>query len=170
MKNVEIKARYDDHERARAYLQDHNADFVGLDNQTDTYFNCPNGRLKLREGSIENNLIFYQRDDTPYPKESDIYLHPTDNATSLKKILIESYGIDIIVQKKREIYFIENVKFHLDEVESLGRFAEIEAIDETGTISRKTLTAQCDYYMEALQITPKMLIAKSYSDLVRMEN
>jgi len=167
MKNVEIKARHDKHKKMRSYLQSNNARFEGIDNQTDTYFNCPNGRLKLREGNIENNLIFYRRDDTVRPKESDIQLHPVQQSKTLKKVLTESYGVDIVVKKQREIYFIENVKFHLDVIESLGKFAEIEAIDQTGTIGEDRLTNQCQFYMEALQITPDMLVAESYSDMLR---
>lgn len=167
MKNIEIKARYDKHKEMRSYLQSNDARFEGIDKQIDTYFNCPNGRLKLREGNIENNLIFYQRDDTARPKESDIQLHPVQQSKTLKKVLTESYGVDVIVQKKREIYFIENVKFHLDVIESLGKFAEIEAIDETGSIGEEQLSKQCQLYMKALQISPNMLVAESYSDMLR---
>ena len=57
--NSEIKARCADQEAVRHYLREHGADFKGTDHQIDTYFDVPEGRLKLRQGPIENNLIFY---------------------------------------------------------------------------------------------------------------
>ena len=59
--NIEIKAKTNHSEFIRGYLQANKAEFKGTDFQADTYFNVPNGRLKLREGNIENNLIHYER-------------------------------------------------------------------------------------------------------------
>ncbi|MBU0536174.1 MAG: adenylate cyclase, partial [Nanoarchaeota archaeon] len=70
-KNIEIKARCSDHARIRDILLREKADFKGTDHQIDTYFNTCNGRLKLREGNIENSLIFYKREDKTGPKKSD---------------------------------------------------------------------------------------------------
>ncbi len=75
-----------------------------------------------------------------------------------------------VVDKSREIYFIDNVKFHIDTVKNLGAFVEIEAIDTDGSISREHLKEQCDYYMQLLQIKPSDLIADSYSDMLRQNN
>ena len=68
--NVEIKAICNDPSFVRNYLVDHGAIFKGMDEQTDTYFNVKAGRLKLREGNIENNLIFYNRTNQAGPKSS----------------------------------------------------------------------------------------------------
>ena len=59
--NIEIKAKCSDHGRIRSILKSKNADFKGLDHQIDTYFKVNSGRLKLREGNLENHLIFYDR-------------------------------------------------------------------------------------------------------------
>lgn len=72
----------------------------------------------------------------------------------------------MVVDKQREIYFIENVKFHLDKVESLGTFVAIEAIDEDGTIGISKLTEQCNYYLGMFNISNDDLISVSYSDLL----
>src|SRR5438034_9293492 len=122
--NVEIKAFCRDSETIRQWLFDHQAEFKGTDHQTDTYFNTRSGRLKLREGNIEKNLIFYERQDQAGPKNSNFQLIGITDP-NLKQILTQSLGIKIIVEKKREIYFIENVKFHIDEVPALGSFVEI---------------------------------------------
>lgn len=166
--NVEIKARVKDLTPLRAYLKSCNAIFRGKDHQIDTYYRVPEGRLKLRRGNIENALIFYRRANQAGPKESEVFLHQVPmGQTSLADLLQASLGIDVEVDKIREIYFIENVKFHLDEVKGLGFFAEIEAIDADGTLGVEKLRAQCDYYLKALQIQPEDLLTHSYSDMLR---
>ena len=72
--NVEIKAKHNDISYIRNYLLQHDAVFKGTDQQTDTYFNVDKGRLKLREGTIENNLIYYNRGNQPGPKSSHFQL------------------------------------------------------------------------------------------------
>src|SRR5688572_21609264 len=95
--NVEIKAYCSDPARVRNYLVSRNAFFKGIDLQTDTYFHVPGARLKLREGNIENNLIYYQRPDQPGPKNSSFYLTPVQDPSSLKIILTAALGIKIMV-------------------------------------------------------------------------
>lgn len=137
--NVEIKAHLQNQETIREILKSKNATFKGLDHQIDTYFRVNHGRLKLREGTIENYLIQYQRENKEGPKQSDVILFTSDPKSSLKEILTKSLGILVVVDKKREIYFIGNVKFHIDIVENLGTFVEIEAIDVDGTIGSEKL-------------------------------
>src|SRR5687767_2449305 len=96
--NVEIKAKINDPEAIREYLTLNHAEFTGTDEQTDTYFNVQRGRLKLREGIIENNLIYYERTDQPGPKNSVFRLIKVEDATGLKEALEQSIGIKIIVQ------------------------------------------------------------------------
>jgi len=173
--NVEIKARLtldintDNTGRARfirEYLQDNNAEFRGTDQQTDTYFNVPNGRLKLREGNIENNLIYYERTNKAGPKNSFFKLVKVEDTAGLKETLAQSVGIKVVVQKKREIYYIGNVKFHIDEVPGLGAFVEIEAGNLLADLSPEQLKEQCDHYMAAFGIQPEELVSVSYSDLL----
>ncbi|MDO8558382.1 MAG: class IV adenylate cyclase [bacterium] len=164
--NVEIKARCSDSERIRQILISKNADFHGKDHQIDMYFNVQRGRLKLREGDIENYLIYYERKDKEGPKESHVTLFPTTPRTSLKEILEKSLGVLVVVDKKREIYFIENVKFHIDEVAELGAFVEIEAIDKDGSIEKEKLQEQCQLYMQLFGISDTDLVSVSYSDLL----
>jgi adenylate cyclase, class 2 len=164
--NVEIKAKANQAEFIRSYLRDRHAEFKGTDFQTDTYFNVPAGRLKLREGNIENNLIYYERTNSPVAKESSFQLVQVPDAKALKEVLTKSLGIKIVVKKKREIYFIGNVKFHIDEVESLGNFAEIEASDLYADIPKEELQRQCDFYSSELRIKKEDLISVSYSDML----
>lgn len=164
--NIEIKARCDDPGFVRKHLKYKGAEFKGVDNQVDTYFNVANGRLKLREGNIENSLIYYERNNDSGAKESHFQLVNIPDAKGLKEVLSKSLGIKIIVEKKREIYFIENVKFHIDEIAGLGSFVEIEASDLYRNISKPELQRQCDFYLSELQIKNENLIPVSYSDML----
>ena len=164
--NIEIKARCTDPSLVKNYLTKHNADFKGLDEQTDTYFNVPTGRLKLREGNIENNLIFYERNDQPGPKSSHFHLVKIEDAKGLKEVLEKSCGVKMIVRKRREIYYVDNVKFHIDEVPELGSFIEIEAGDILATKTKEELSEQCNFYLKEFGIKEEDLIAGSYSDML----
>lgn len=164
--NIEIKAKCKDASLIRNYLQGSNAEFKGVDDQTDTYFNVQQGRLKLREGNIENNLIFYERANQSGPKSSNFHLIKVEDAKGLKEVLKRSIGIKVEVKKKREIYYIKNVKFHIDEVPGLGSFVEIEAGNVLENVSKEKLQEQCDFYMNEFGIKKEDLIANSYSDML----
>lgn len=164
--NVEIKARTRNMDHIRAVLAREGASFRGQDQQTDTYFLCPQGRLKLRQGTIETNLIFYQRSDLAGPKASQVHLYAPADHYALHALLSAALGVWKVVRKKRAIYFLDNVKVHLDKVEGLGEFVEIEAIDEMGTIGEERLRAQCAHYLGAFRIRPEDLLTGSYSDML----
>lgn len=162
----EIKTRCKDSEKIRKILKSHNARFVGTDRQKDTYFTCSNGRLKLREGTIENTLIHYKRENKAGPKTSKVNLYKPNDGVSLKTVLKEAHGVLVEVDKVREIYFIENVKFHIDTLKALGSFVEIEAIDETGEKGEAFLQQQCETYLDLFGINENDLISVSYSDMI----
>lgn len=164
--NIEFKAKCNDLEIKEGLLSKHNPVFIGDDHQVDTYFNVPVGRLKLREGNIENALIHYERENIAGSKSSEILLYRHSPEKSLKDILAKSLGVKTIVDKKRKIYFIENVKFHFDSVKDLGNFVEVEAIDEDGSIGKEKLQEQCDFYAKLLNIVAEDFIAISYSDMI----
>ncbi len=164
--NIEIKARTNRQDEIRDILTSRKAEFRGLDHQIDTYFKVNSGRLKLREGTIENYLIHYEREDQEGPKQSNVILYKSVPHSSLKEVLMKALGVLVVVDKQREIYFIDNIKFHLDTVQDLGTFVEIEAIDQAGNIGREKLLEQCNFYRNLLGILPQNLISASYSDLL----
>lgn len=163
---IEFKARVQDSDKVEELLRSKNPFFKGEDRQVDTYFNVADGRLKLREGNIEHALIWYNRPNDASSKQSQVLLYKHQPDASLKEILIKVHGIKVIVDKTRRIYFIDNVKFHFDEVEGLGKFIEVEAIDDTGDIGLKRIQEQCDFYADLFQVKPEDYIAVSYSDLL----
>lgn len=164
----EIKCPIVNPEAKHSQLISLGANFKGTDHQIDTYFNVPNGRLKLRTGNIENTLIRYNRNEIKGIKQSNVIFQPltASDAKGIKSILIDSNGIWKIVDKQRRIYFIDNVKFHIDEVHQLGTFMEIEAIDENETIHSADLEKQCSKFIELLQLDRSTFMDQSYSDLV----
>ena len=164
IQNVEIKARCEDPRHIRDYLLSNHAIFKGTDTQRDTYFNVPNGRMKLRQGKIENALIHYNRTDQAGPKSSVVTLYPVAESNLLRSLLEKALGIKVVVDKVREIYFIDNVKFHIDIVNKLGNFVEIEAISIDGKIPMDKLKDQCNHYVNAFGISEGDLLHNSYSD------
>ncbi|HET7152676.1 MAG TPA: class IV adenylate cyclase [Candidatus Kapabacteria bacterium] len=164
--NIELKARCSDPAAIERILIEQNADAIGTDHQIDTYFKVSTGRLKLREGNIENALIHYERENTSGPKKANFTLYKSDPHSFLKNILETALGVLAVVDKQRKIFFIGNVKFHVDEVRGLGCFIEIEAIDKTGELGDQKLTEQCTHYKDLLGIQNADLISLSYSDMV----
>jgi len=164
--NIEFKATAKDIVAAEKILLQHHPHFIGEDHQVDTYFNVPVGRMKLREGNIENALIHYERENTAGSKSSHVLLYRHQPDLSLKAVLTRALGIKTVVDKKRKIYFIGNVKFHFDTVKSLGTFIEVEAIDADGSIGGKKLQEQCNRYASLFNIAGEDYIAVSYSDML----
>ena len=168
--NIEIKASCNNPEIIEEILLKNNAKYIGEDHQIDTYFTTEKGRLKLREGKIENSLILYNRIETKGLKKSEVILYkPNENIKSLKQILENTLKVWVIVDKTRKIFFIENVKFHIDKVKNLGSFIEIEAIDSSGSIGEEKLRKQCNKYIDLLKVDSSNFIDKSYSDLISLK-
>ena len=164
--NIEIKAHCANPEKVKHLLEAKQADFKGVDHQIDTYYKVPKGRLKLRTGNIENTLIHYERDNQAGPKQSNVALYKNEADSSLGEVLRKALEVLAVVDKKRAIYFIGNVKFHVDEAEGLGSFVQIEAIDSDGSLGVEHLQMQCRRYMDYLSIENQDLIEQSYSDLL----
>lgn len=164
--NIEFKAFASNLTELENLLLRQSPLFIGEDHQIDTYFNTPSGRLKLREGNIENALIHYERENTASSKSSHVLLYQHQPDIALKAILIKTLGVKAVVDKRRRIFFIGNVKFHFDTVCELGTFIEVEAIDRDGSIGKEKLQSQCDHYAQLFNIQPEQFIAVSYSDLI----
>lgn len=166
--NVEIKARVDDLAPIRTWLDVHEATRVGTDTQRDTYLDVPNGRLKVREGTIEQGLIFYKRPDQAGPKPSQVErVDPGEALDGVKTVLQAALSVDVVVEKTRTIYWVDHVKVHLDDVARLGTFVELEAVAPTPNATESELRADCEHLMDQLGLTVEQLVDTSYSDMVR---
>ncbi len=166
--NIEFKARMRDEKRVRAALKALHPRVAGTDHQVDTYFHTSSGRLKLRQGNIENALIFYQRQNSARVRPSRVLLcefSDPEEMRALKKVLASALGVAAVVDKVREIYYVDNVKIHLDRVRHLGKFLEVEAfVKKNGKL--RGARKQADEIRELFGVRPQDIFSRSYSDLV----
>jgi len=158
-RNLEIKARDADPRRTLEAALALGAEDGGELTQRDTYFAGARGRLKLREQTPgEAELIQYRRPDEEGPRTSEFRLVPVAEAEALKQALDAALGRLTTVEKRRRLLLWEGVRIHLDEVEGLGSFIELEASDDGDQ------EAKVERLREALSIGEP--IAGSYSDLL----
>jgi predicted adenylyl cyclase CyaB len=165
-RNIEIKARIQNVEAITARVADL-ADEGPIEIvQDDTFFNCERGRLKLRAlSSSEGELIFYQRPNQAGPKESFFIVSPTTSPDSLREALSLAYGEAGRVRKHRTLYFVGRTRVHLDRVENLGHFIELEVVLSEGELSESGV-AEAHNLMASLGISSDQLIEGAYVDLI----
>jgi predicted adenylyl cyclase CyaB len=122
--------------------------------------------MKLRQLSDESgHLIFYDRPDHVGPKTSEYIICPTDDPKLLRTILETALGIRGVVRKTREIFMVGRTRIHLDQVENLGAFLELEVVLETGEASEAG-QAEAERLMALLRICPEDLVQCAYIDLL----
>ncbi|MBN1540673.1 class IV adenylate cyclase [candidate division KSB1 bacterium] len=165
-RNIEIKARI----RSLAQMREtvsRLAETAPIEiRQDDTFFTCPNGRLKLRrfpDGSGE--LIFYRRKNEAGPKTSHYEVVPLAQADSMHVALELAYGILGRVCKGRTLYTIGRTRVHIDQVEGLGAFIELEVVLAEGE-SESSGMKKARELMAALGIAKNDLIDRAYVDLL----
>jgi homotetrameric cytidine deaminase len=160
-RNIEIKARDADPERTLERALALGAEDQGELAQRDTYFARASGRLKLREQSPgDPELIEYRREDAAAARVSDYRLVPVADAGALREALAAALGTLVVVEKRRRLLLKDGVRIHLDHVEGLGEFVELEAVaPDAGQ-------AELERVRAALEIDDGALVAQSYSDLL----
>ncbi len=165
-RNIEIKARIDSIESLLpkvASLADQDPMVILQD---DIFFSCPNGRLKLRILSpSEGQLIFYKRPDQSGPKESFYLISPTEDPESLRETLSEAYGQIGRVRKNRILFLTGRTRIHLDKVEGLGHFLELEVVLESKEMPEDGVVIAHDL-LSKLEISSDQLIQGAYVDLI----
>ncbi len=166
MKNIELKAKYADLDRARRIADQVGAEHEVTMRQTDTYFPVPAGRLKLREQAPgPDQLVFYRRPDQPSPAASDVQIVEVADSAGMRELLSDALGVLTQVQKQRELWLVDNVRIHLDTVDGLGTFIEFEVMVVDGR-SEETCRVQAEELLDAFGLSGEDLVAGSYSDMV----
>jgi predicted adenylyl cyclase CyaB len=164
--NIEIKARVNDFaglQKKAEQLSDTPCQVIP---QVDTFFNCSQGRIKLRELSPQRGqVVYYRRHDFNSPKRSEYQIFETDDPEGLKAILSEAYGVRGVVRKVRHLYMVGQTRIHLDEVQELGKFMELEVVLKSGQ-SDSEGRAIAESLMQKLGIEPTDLIDTAYMDLL----
>ena len=164
-RNVEVKATDPDPERSLAAVRALGAQDQGVLHQRDTYFRVPAGRLKLREESPGTpHLIQYERADRAEARESAYRIVPVEDPDGLRAALDAALGTLVVVAKARRLLLWGNVRVHLDAVEDLGTFVELEAVAGAGGIT--VLVPKVDALRAALGIADERLVAKGYAELL----
>lgn len=165
-RNIEIKARV----ASLAAVESLAAALSGKEPvaiaQDDTFFACPDGRLKLRAFSDgTGELIFYRRADDTGPKESFYVISPTSSPDTLRDALGLAYGVIGRVRKQRLLFMAGRTRIHLDRVEGLGEFLELEVVLRDGE-SAEAGMAEARELLASLRITPEQLVPGAYLDLL----
>jgi adenylate cyclase class IV len=136
VRNLEVKARaVQGFPPLRRVLEERGGKLQWVRQQVDTFYRVPAGRLKLREEYEDDRLssaqlIPYFRPDQPDPKESSYVVIPVAAPDALRELLDRMLGVKGVVRKTREFWLLygDSLRVHLDTVEGLGEFVEIEAI------------------------------------------
>jgi homotetrameric cytidine deaminase len=164
MRNVELKARDPDPARTLELALALGAGDEGEITQRDTYFGASRARVKLREQTPgDDELIAYRRADDDQARVSEYLRVAVPDAAALKEALDAAYGTKVVVAKTRRLLLWENVRIHLDEVEGLGSYMELEGLVDGG---EEQARAKVEQLRAELQIDDANLISGSYSDLL----
>nr|XP_023011928.1 uncharacterized protein LOC111502156 [Leptinotarsa decemlineata] len=169
MRNVEIKAEVYNLDKLVELVKALAPQRHEIIIQKDTFYKVPNGRLKLRKfenGSGE--LIYYERPDTEGPKmclyEKSSIL--PENLNSIHTTLEKALGTKIVVNKIRQLFMVGQTRVHVDSVEDLGDFMELEVVLKDEQTSEEGEKIAFDI-MEKLEISKENLISGAYADLLR---
>jgi predicted adenylyl cyclase CyaB len=165
--NIEIKARLRDFAETRRRAEALSGGPAQVIEQEDTFFRSPRGRLKLRVLADRAQLIFYERPDTNGPKRSDYHVFETADPENLKIALALALGVRGVVRKTRRLYLVGQTRVHLDEVEGLGHFLELEVVMRPGQPDEEGQELAEDL-MSRLGVAAADLLEGAYMDL--MEN
>lgn len=166
MKNLELKVRHDKLGEVQWRTESLGAVNLGLAHEVDTYFQVPRGRLKLRQKDTEPQdlLIYYHRPDKASSRCSDYHLVHTDNYGPLKELLTAAFGILVVVVKDRHLYMYGDTRIHLDTVQDLGTFVELETLVRDG--SEFDAVGEHEHVKQALDLDSRRAIPVSYSNLL----
>ncbi len=165
MQNIEIKAPVRDVAALTARIEKLGAAREWIRGQRDVFFRVPEGYLKLRtvEGG-PGELIAYHRAPGSEPRPSDYDIAPVDDPARLERVLARSLGVRGVVRKTRALYLWRHTRIHLDRVEGLGDFMELETVIDG--ITPATARAETDAVIGSLALDPATFLDRPYLELL----
>jgi predicted adenylyl cyclase CyaB len=167
--NIEIKARVDDLASIEEKVKPLATSRPDVLRQEDVFFNCPHGRLKMRVLHDDHaELIHYERPDEPGPTYSKYSICPVPNPILLRRTLRNALGETMVVRKKRQVYLIDQTRIHLDEVDGLGTFVELEVVLKPGQDAQAGRQIAAGL-MHKLGIEESHLVKEAYADLLAQQ-
>jgi predicted adenylyl cyclase CyaB len=165
MRNLELKCRCADLEAAGRRAARLGARDAGTLRQEDCFFAAPHARLKLRlTGDGSGELIAYRRPDRPDAAASDYRIYRTGEPEALRETLAEALGEAGVVRKRRRLFLYRQTRIHLDRVEGLGDFVELETV--LAGQSEEEALAELERVAAALELRPEDRVAEAYVDLL----
>ncbi len=164
--NIEIKARVRDLAGLRTRAEALSDTPVQVIPQEDTFFHTPKGRLKLRLlRPNQAQLVYYERPDQDGPKRSNYHIYETNDPQGLKTALQMALGVRGVVRKTRYLYLAGQTRIHLDDVEGLGQFMELEVVLREGQSDAEG-QAIAEELMARLGVRQEDLLEGAYMDLL----
>jgi predicted adenylyl cyclase CyaB len=164
--NIEIKARARDWKRLLRVAQAISDTPARVIYQRDVFFATPHGRLKLRVLAPDlGQLVYYERANASGPRPSNYYLSDTSDPAALEELLAAALGVRGEVIKARTLYMAGNTRIHLDKVETLGEFIELEVVLGPEQTEQQGRTVG-DELMQKLGIREADLVDVAYIDLL----
>lgn len=159
--NLELKIKLKTFSKTEKLLQKAGAQYKGILNQKDIYYEFKKGLLKLRIEKGENYLIKYLRDEKG--KRWSNYEILKIDGKNVEKYLAEFWKVEAVVEKKRKLYLIGDTRIHLDEVKRLGKFLELETVVIK---DKQAADKQFKNVVEILQLDTNNQIKTSYRNLI----
>jgi predicted adenylyl cyclase CyaB len=164
--NIEIKAHVRDLAGLRSRAEAVSDTPVQVIPQEDTFFHTPKGRLKLRQLQPDQaQLVYYERPDQDGPKRSNYHIFETRDPVGLKTALSLALGIRGVVRKTRYLYLAGQTRIHLDDVDGLGQFMELEVVLQDGQSDAEGQSI-AEELMARLGVQPEDLLEGAYMDLL----
>lgn len=160
--NLELKARVENHEAIKHILKNIGATFEKILDQKDIYYKVEDGLLKLRIENGNYSLIKYNREEEKSDRWSNYYVVKMEG-TETELLFSSLFPIETEVLKKRELYMYKDTRIHIDSVENLGKFIELETVVHGEREYAKELF---DEMIELLNLDLSDQIRSSYRDLI----
>ena len=161
-KNLELKLKVKSHEAILKAIKKIGAKRAATLNQTDTYFKTDSGLLKLREFDGKNELIKYLRNEAEGERWSDYQVLNVEGE-NVKEFFASLFPVETVVKKIRELYLFDNTRIHLDTVDSLGCFIELETLVIKG--DEADAKKRFDKTVELLELPLDEQLKTSYRNL-----
>ncbi len=164
--NIEFKARVRDLGQLHRMARNISASPAQIIDQEDIFFHVPTGRLKLRVlGPDRGELIAYERPDQSAARLSSYRISQTTDPEGLRQVLTAALGVRGIVKKRRTLYLVGQTRIHLDQVEGLGDFVELEYVLEPREDPSRGEDV-VEQLKASLGIKDADLLAQAYIDLL----
>ncbi len=161
-KDFTLKSQVEDLARLEEILIKSGSKFIGSDKQKDTYFETDRGKLKLRQGTLENLITHYERIEEDGIERTLVFRYDLNPTADAIQILFSDHKVIGVIEKERKIFYVGDVKVHLDTLPDKRMFVELEAIDRTDLVDAAVLRDKCGAVKEMLGIKDQHLVKTGY--------